>query len=63
MLVVTYTSTEENTVTRLKPGKCGLKVLMGAKSDGFQNLKEVSFHYSEYSRALNNIKDSILLVY
>jgi hypothetical protein len=63
MLDVTYISKEENTVTRFKPAKCGLMILTGAKADGFQILKSVSFHYSEYPRALNNIQNAILPVY
>jgi len=59
---VTYTSKEENTVTRFKAAKGGLRILTGAQADGFPILKAVFVHRSEDPRALNNIQNAILPV-
>jgi len=60
---VTYTSKEENTVTRFKAAKGWLRVLIGAQADGFPILKATFVHRSEDPSALNNTQNAILPIY
>ena len=63
MHVVTYTSKQENTVTRFKAAKAWLRVLIGAQADGFPILKAIFVRRSQDPRALNNTQNAILPVY